>query len=55
MHMEGLTKMRIAANAGQLRNKGCGPNFSGEFEDYGVIIKTDDVPPMIHSYMVAIL
>ena len=45
--MEGLTTMRIAANAGQLRNKGCGPNFSGEFEDYGVIIKTDDLPPMI--------
>ena len=46
----GLTKLRIAANAGILNNKGCGPNYSGEFEDYGLIVKDDDVAPYIVLY-----
>ncbi|MBT7994784.1 MAG: DUF5011 domain-containing protein [Bacteroidetes bacterium] len=43
----GLAKMRIATNAGQLNNKGCGPNFSGEFEDYGLEITEDVSVPVI--------
>ncbi|MFC2114371.1 immunoglobulin-like domain-containing protein [Bacteroidota bacterium] len=46
----GLAKMRIAANAGQLYNKGCGPNFSGEFEDYGLEIFEDMEVPVITLY-----
>lgn len=44
---EGLVRMRIAANAGQLPNKGCGPNVSGEFEDYLLIITKDYNKPVI--------
>jgi PKD repeat protein len=43
----GLAKLRIATNAGQLHNKGCGPNFSGEFEDYGLEITEDINKPVI--------
>jgi PKD repeat protein len=43
----GFTAMRIAANAGILPNKSCGPNYTGEFEDYGLFIKVDDVAPVI--------
>ena len=46
----GLTKLRLAANAGILTNKGCGPNYSGEFEDYGLVIKNDDVIPYIELF-----
>ncbi|MBL6964194.1 MAG: DUF5011 domain-containing protein [Bacteroidetes bacterium] len=53
----GLAKMRVAANAGQLYNKGCGPNFSGEFEDYGLEITNDITKPVItlidSSYIVS--
>jgi hypothetical protein len=48
--LEGLTKLRVVANAGILSNKGCGPNYSGEYEDYGLVIKADDVPPVIYLY-----
>lgn len=44
---EGLVRMRVAANAGQLPNKGCGPNVSGEFEDYLLIITKDYNKPVI--------
>jgi len=46
----GLYKMRLATNAGQLHNKGCGPNYSGEFEDYGLIITDDIYKPVITLY-----
>jgi len=46
----GLTKMRVVANAGILANKGCGPNYTGEFEDYGIEIKLDNVKPYIILY-----
>jgi len=43
----GLVRMRIAATVGQLSNKGCGPNVSGEFEDYMLIISNDYNKPVI--------
>jgi PKD repeat protein len=43
----GFTPMRIAANAGILANKPCGPNYTGEFEDYGLFIQVDDIAPII--------
>lgn len=46
----GLTKMRVVANAGILANKGCGPNYTGEFEDYGLEIKLDNVKPYVILY-----
>ena len=43
----GNAVMRIAANTGILLNSGCGPNFTGEFEDYGLVISKDVIKPII--------
>ena len=45
---EGLTRLRVAANVGILPNAPCGPNFTGEYEDYPIIIKNDDQAPVIY-------
>jgi PKD repeat protein len=43
----GLARMRIAANAGVLSNKACGPNYTGEYEDYSLDIRADNIKPVI--------
>lgn len=43
----GLTRMRVSTNVGNQANLGCGPNFSGEYEDYAVILNPDNAPPVI--------
>jgi len=48
--LKGLSKMRVVANVGNLTNKGCGPNYSGEFEDYAIEILLDNVKPMVFLY-----
>jgi len=48
--LKGLSRLRIVANAGILTNKGCGPNYTGEFEDYGLEISLDNVKPMVILY-----
>jgi PKD repeat protein len=44
---EGLSRLRVGVNLGNQKNKGCGPNYSGEFEDYGITINTDETSPVI--------
>ena len=43
----GLTRMRVGTNIGVHSNEGCGPHYSGEFEDYGITINVDETKPII--------
>ncbi len=44
---EGLTKMRVASNYNNESTTACGPITAGEFEDYGLILVNDNMPPVI--------
>lgn len=43
----GLSRIRVGANTAGKTDYGCGPHISGEFEDYGLIISTDQTNPII--------
>ncbi|MFC2114564.1 immunoglobulin-like domain-containing protein [Bacteroidota bacterium] len=43
----GPTRMRVAANLGNMSNDPCGTRAYGEIEDYRVIIRPDGTPPVI--------
>jgi PKD repeat protein len=45
--LTGLARMRVATNAGVLANKPCGPNYTGEYEDYALEIRNNDIKPVI--------
>jgi len=44
---EGVTKMRVAVSYGSFSNTACGVNIVGEYEDYGITLKNDKLPPVI--------
>jgi hypothetical protein len=44
---EGLTKMRVAINYNNESTSECGPLTAGEYEDYGLILANDNMPPVI--------
>ncbi len=44
---EGLTRLRVAINYNNNTITPCGPLTAGEYEDYGLILKNDNLPPMI--------
>lgn len=43
----GYTRMRITANNANGANASCGPNYTGEFEDYGINLVKDESGPTI--------
>lgn len=43
----GISRMRIGINLAGKKNRACGPNRFGEFEDYRVILSPDITPPVI--------
>lgn len=44
---EGPTLMRVGASYNNFPNTPCGSNIVGEFEDYGLNLKNDNLPPTI--------
>lgn len=44
---EGLTKMRVAINYNNESTTECGPLTAGEYEDYGLVLANDNMPPII--------
>ena len=44
---EGLTKLRVAANYNNESTTACGPITAGEYEDYGIVLANDNMPPVI--------
>jgi len=44
---EGLTKLRLAINYNNEATTSCGPVTAGEYEDYGLILANDNMPPVI--------
>ncbi|MCC7297038.1 MAG: DUF5011 domain-containing protein [Bacteroidia bacterium] len=44
---EGATRMRVGVSYGNFSNTPCGVNIVGEFEDYGIILANDNLPPII--------
>ncbi len=45
--VEGESRLRIGASLGASSFDACGPIQVGEFEDYGVMLMYDDLPPVI--------
>ena len=45
--VEGESRLRIGASLGANSFNACGPIQVGEFEDYGVMLRYDDQPPVI--------
>lgn len=43
----GATRMRVGTNIGNLKNRPCGPNAYGEFEDYRLNITPDITLPIV--------
>lgn len=43
----GLTRMRVGVAYANFSNTPCGVNIVGEFEDYGIILANDNLPPFI--------
>jgi hypothetical protein len=43
----GATVLRIGTAYANYPNTPCGPNYFGEFEDYRVYVKQDNIPPVI--------
>lgn len=48
---EGPTTMRIGASYNAFPNTACGTNVVGEYEDYGLVLKNDNMPPQIYLNM----
>lgn len=44
---EGLAKLRVAANYNNESTTPCGPITAGEYEDYGLVLANDNMPPVI--------
>jgi len=44
---EGKTRMRVGVSYSTYANTPCGANIVGEFEDYGIILANDQLPPVI--------
>jgi hypothetical protein len=44
---EGLTRLRVATNYNNENTTPCGPITAGEYEDYGLILANDKMPPVI--------
>ncbi len=44
---EGKTRMRVGVSYGSFNNSPCGVNVVGEFEDYGITLANDNMPPVI--------
>lgn len=45
--LEGESRLRVGASLGANSFNSCGPIQVGEFEDYGVMLRFDDMPPVI--------
>ncbi|HCS20765.1 MAG TPA: hypothetical protein DIW47_09430 [Bacteroidetes bacterium] len=45
--LEGESRLRVGASLGANSFNSCGPVQVGEFEDYGVMLRFDDQPPVI--------
>ena len=43
----GQSRLRVSITYNNQTNKTCGPNYFGEYEDYGVFITNDNNPPVI--------
>ncbi len=43
----GISRLRVSATLGNTPNLACGPAGVGEYEDYGIMLMHDDVPPSI--------
>ncbi len=44
---EGSTRLRVAANYNNESTTACGPITAGEYEDYGIVLANDNMPPVI--------